>query len=906
MKHLVPLAILLTATLRAQYPPDQQWQTIRTQHFDVVFPHLIEADGQRAANALETMYTPLANSLGASLPRHTVVILANENITRLDIGSAPLFPHLSTFSMMPQQDFWGTNDWITTLTVTEARHLVQIAKMRHGFGKVASIFLGEAGLVAAVGLSLPDWWIQGDAAVAQATTMRGSAVQYASSEMMTRAMLLSGEHFSYMKAMHGSFKDGVPSQEELGSFLVSHVSRTNGPDTWKEILRRTSNRSFQPFALSGAMKSVTGRSAATNYTDTMSELGELWKSQTAEAHYSKPAIVNTGTKSIFTGYYQPVFETDGSVLAQKVGMDTFPAEVVRIQPDGREQRLFRFSPTVTASNRTSVVKGLIVWDEYVPDIRWLRGYSEIFIRDLAAGHTRHLTHKTRFMNPALSPDAAHVAVVEFLPDRTCSLVILNASTGAVLQRLPSPGNAMIYSPTWSPDGNFIAMVTQGSAGRALTLADLESGKFTDLIPPTNEELANPAFFGDYVLYRSSPNGTVDIYAVQISEGRRYRVTSSKIGADFPSVSPDVTKLIYSDFTASGYNVVELPLDPATWTRVEDSPFTGIGYHPQVHDYSSEIPSTTYPVRHYNPAVHLFDVHSWGFTSGPPHLGFGIQSTDKMELIRASDSVIYNSNEEAAGFAANVSYARFFPVLYMGFSDMNRRLQFVDHTESFTERTATAGFYLPFNLSRGSYVTGLSLGAHVEDISLQGGGLIPVGYGLNFSRQRQRSARDMAPLWAQTIRLNYTQAPFGGHYTGNFLAADGRFAVPGLARHHALILEDGYERQHGSYVFPSEILFPRGYHAFAGTDLTKYSATYEMPLLYPDLSILQAAYIKRISGNLFYDYGKVGNQLYRSSGAEAVFDLNFLHFPQPFRVGVRYAYRIDYGNKRIEPFIAFNW
>ena len=126
-------------------------------------------------------------------------------------------------------------------------HLVQIAKMNHGFGRVASIFLGEAGLVAAIGMSLPDWWIQGDAAVAQATTMRGSAVQYASSEMMTRAMLLSGEHLSYMKATHGSFKDGVPSQEELGSFLVSHVDRTNGPDAWKEILKRTSNRSFQPF-----------------------------------------------------------------------------------------------------------------------------------------------------------------------------------------------------------------------------------------------------------------------------------------------------------------------------------------------------------------------------------------------------------------------------------------------------------------------------------------------------------------------------------------------------------------------------------------------------------------------------------------------------------------------------------
>jgi hypothetical protein len=103
--------------------------------------------------------------------------------------------------------------WRSANTVRLAT--VQIAKMRHGFGKVASIFLGEAGLVAAVGLSLPDWWIQGDAAVAQATTMRGNVVQYASSEMMTRTMLLSGEHFSYMKAMHGSFKDRF-----FGSSLV--------------------------------------------------------------------------------------------------------------------------------------------------------------------------------------------------------------------------------------------------------------------------------------------------------------------------------------------------------------------------------------------------------------------------------------------------------------------------------------------------------------------------------------------------------------------------------------------------------------------------------------------------------------------------------------------------------------
>ena len=121
-----------------------------------------------------------------------------------------------------------------------------------------------------------------------------------------------------------------------------------------------------------------------------------------------------------------------------------------------------------------------------------------------------------------------------------------------------------------------------------------------------------------------------------------------------------------------------------------------------------------------------------------------------------------------------------------------------------------------------------------------------------------------------------------------------------------MLESGHERQHGIYYFSSQIRFPRGYSPFTGTDLTKDSATYEMPLLYPDLTLSQLAYIKRVAGNLFYDYGKVGNRLYRSTGVEAVLDLNFLHFPDTFRFGVRYAYRIDYGGKRIQPFVAFNW
>ena len=904
MKRLTLLAFGLLASLHAQYPPDIQWRKIETAHFEIIFPREISADAQRAANMLETLYGPLTESLATGLKR-TSVFLPNQGITRYVGGYVSLFPRMATFNSMPAQGFRGTNDWLNVLAANEGRHLAQIAKMNHGASRIVSVLFGEAGQAFVLGWTLPEWWLAGDARVAETTMLRGGVGQFASSEATTRALLLSGQHYSFMKAMHGSYRDGVPSQDELGAFLVGHVDRTAAADSWKRIMERTANHPLNPLALSMAMKKETGRSAATNYYEAMSELGELWKSKAEPLEYSQPFVLNRAPKLAFTGYYQPVFQPDGSVIAQKTGLDTFPVEMVRIHPDGHEERLFRVAPSVVASNRTSVVNGRMVLDEYVPDIRWRRGYSEIVIRDVATGRTRRLTHHTRFMNPVFSPDGARIAVVEFLPDRRCSLVVLDAATGAELRRLPSPSNDMIYSPAWSEDGRRLAMIVQGARGRALSIADLESGNFQEAIPHSDEDLAHPVFWGAHVLYESSYGGAMNIYAVETSSRRRFRVTSAKFGANYPSISPDRTRLLYSDYTSRGYDIAELPLDPSTWSPIDTVADINIGYYGPYRDYSSEAPATQYPVERYRPSLHLFEFHSWGFTSGPPDLGFGLMSNDKMGLLDFNASVLYNSNEGTAGFQTGVSYNRFFPVLDFSFSDRNRSLEFASGTQNWTERTATAGFHVPLNLSRGYYSTGLSIGAEVQSIRALGGGLVPLTYGIAFSRIRQRSARDLAPVWAQQVRFTYRQSPFANSLTGNFLSAGGRFAVPGFARHHTLQFDGGYERNAGNYFFSSELLFPRGYTAVTGTNLTKASVTYGFPLFYPDWALGQFLYIKRVSANLFYDYGRVDETLYRSTGVEAVFDLNVFHFPT-LRAGVRYPYRLEFHNARVRPFLEYRW
>src|ERR1039458_4523508 len=267
-----------------------------------------------------------------------------------------------------------------------------------------------------------------------------------------------------------------------------------------------------------------------------------------------------------------------------------------------------------------------------------------------------------------------------------------------------PRRRMIYTPAWSEDGKRLALVMQGRQGRALTVVGLESGSFREVIPHRDEELANPVFYHGYILYKSSRDGVVNIFAAEIVTGQCYQVTAAQFGADYPSISPDGGKLIYSDYTAHGYNLAELPLEPTTWIRVDAVAPSSLSIQKNQHDYSAHLTRASHPAPPYRPSLHLFDFHSWGFTGGPPNLGFGILSNDKMHLADFNAALLYNTDEGTVGYQTGFSYNRFLPVLDFSFGDRGRRLQYVDHPDDFTERTVAAGFHIPLNFARGTYRT----------------------------------------------------------------------------------------------------------------------------------------------------------------------------------------------------------
>jgi hypothetical protein len=95
--------------------------------------------------------------------------------------------------------------------------------------------------------------------------------------------------------------------------------------------------------------------------------------------------------------------------------------------------------------------------------------------------------------------------------------------------------------------------------------------------------------------------------------------------------------------------------------------------------------------------------------------------------------------------------------------------------------------------------------------------------------------------------------------------------------------------------------PRGIHGVFGEILTRYSADWVSPLLYPDLELGSLLYLKRIHGAIWTDYMTGTNVLvyqpnphyedkvYQTVGLDLVADLNILRISFPLSLGGRVIY-----------------
>ncbi|WP_400193287.1 hypothetical protein [Hymenobacter sp. B81] len=939
---LAPAAAAQTLPVLDQNPPALRWRQLRTPHFRVIFPAGFEAPAQRTARRLEQAYGPGGASLGVAARRVPVVL---QNQTTVGNAFVTFLPwHSEFFTTPPQQMSLGTVDWLDQLVVHEFRHVAQFSKARQGVGRVLYPLFGDGALgIASVGI--PPWFFEGDAVGAETALTRSGRGRMPAFGLGMRANLLAGRRYHYQKAVGGSFRDQVPDWYELGYFLSSYLKAHYGPEVWDRALDHYYKFPFYPFSFSAGIRHATGLRVEELHARSMAELDSTWRRQQQELRLTEARELGgqAGTR-VFTRYQYPQYVTDSTVLTVKSGLGDI-AQFVLLSRHGRAERRVFVPGLVNFPEMLSVAAGKAVWPEFRYDPRWRqRVFSELRVLDLSSGQFTRLTTRSRYTAAALSPDGTRLVATTTDEAYRHALVLLDARSGAVLQTLPNPQNDFYLQPRWTPDGRQVVAVTLRRQGKTIELIDPATGVARALLPVANVNLTNPQAWGDYVLYNSPQSGIDNVHAVHIGTGRTFQVTSRSLGAYHAAVAPDGRHLAFHDERAQGPRIVEMPLDPASWTPTAlpgaDAPqpyAEALSRHdPGAAQIGEVLPAAdsaaaALPVRRYSPLAHAFNAFSWGLIQSPAGNGLsvGVRSQDLLNTTQAIAGLSYDQAERTFGVFTGLSYQGLYPVvdvdLTHGARDAGVLYQGRVLRDQWRTTRLSTGLRLPLTLTRSKYLQALTLGAYFLHEQVHGYDL-PVRFldevgpnqplnavqaTISYARQLKQSVRDVGPRAGQSLLLTGRTTPFGRGLDATQYAVFGNLYLPGLGKHHSIRLRGGYQwQQQRQYQFGPAVFFPRGSGYVSFDRLQAASLDYQLPLADTHWALGRWLYVQRFKAAGFADVAQGrnlegrfrGRYHYRSVGVSGSVVFNVLRLRTPLETGVRAVYDTYRRRWQIDPLV----
>lgn len=930
-------------------PPSLKWYQIKTPHFRVLYGEGFEAEAERVANTLEHIRVPEAESLGSVPGKFPVVI---QNQSSKSNGFVSILPRRSEFYAMPTQDynFIGTNDWLDLLTSHEYRHIVQYQHAKRGFNKAIYYLFGSISLAGMAQAAAPPWFWEGDAVATETAFTPGGRGKIPNFGLLMRTNLLEGRKFNYHKQHLRSYRHNIPDHYVLGYYMVSYLRRrTNDPDIWGKITARSWRAPFIPFAFSNAIKKETGLYVTDLYNAMADDLQEKWKAEIDGLVLTPFSTVSHRRDEAYTDYLYPQPMTDGNVLVMKRGIGDIEQFV--LVGDG-EERVFIPGP-INDTGMLSAAGNRVVWNEYGFDPRWrVKNYSLIKAFDMTTGERQLIGGKhSRYAGAALSRDGSRVVTVQTGVDYQTNLVVLDAHSGDVVKIFPNPDNDFYSMARWSQDGKSIVALRTVADGKTISLIDFATGQVRDLLPVSEENVGYPVLHGDYVLFNSPTTGIDNIYALQLSTGKRFQVTSSRLGAYNPAVSADGRTLYYNDQTRDGLDVVQIPFRPSDWKPFDRkrraSLFFGHLVEQEGHpDIVSEVPEIPRESTRYRKINGLINPYNWGLTvnNDLTEASVGILSRDILSTTALSLGYYFDIAEQTSAWRAEVSYQGLYPIIDVSASIANRSVQkggvrFYDTLTNPTtveardvifkwrEKNVEAALRLPLLTTSSKYHGSVSIGnavglTEVSDFenNIDGGGrVVPTGdarayffrdyldngklmynrFTVSAFRLMKLSRRDINSRWGQRIELESYETPFGGDFSGRLFSVYGLLYFPGLAKHHSLWTYGAWqhtsiEQQAQNYVFRNRIPTPRGHTVSRFEQFYTTSVNYTLPVWYPDIAAGPLLNIQRLRANAFFDYG-FGNspsldqqQVYSSVGLEARLDINIMRFLPQFDIGVRFS------------------
>ena len=917
MKKITAFFLLLSSIscLQAQtfggHPPGLRWQQINTPNVRVIFPEGMEAQAGRTASIIDFIHENNLRSVGDQTEKIDLVI---QNQTVIPNGYVSVAPFRSEFFATPPQDpsLLGSLDWIDLLTIHEYRHVVQYTNADRGLTRFLRNLFGDLGWGGGAGLSIPGWYWEGDAVLAETALTNAGRGRLPAFTLEQRAILLDDRRYNYMKASNGSWKDLQPDHYTLGYSLCQNGREQFGNDVWKDVFQQ--GASYRPvfYSFSGALKRQTGVSTRKLYQMTYDSLASQLKSEQAQLNLTDFSKINQDEKQKVTSYTFPHELSNGHIVCVRSSFDKI-ANLTAVSLEGIERRLTTqgivIDPYISENNDQ------IAWSEIEINPRWGNVYYSVIVTyDYQTGVKKRLTSKSKYFSPAFSNSGKKIAAVHVSENQQNEIRILDARTGEVLERLPNPGNHFLMYPHWADDDRALVYIDKTAGKMALVRHDLAERAGMPLTPYSAHVINTPHVSGDRVFFSASFSGIDNIYVIKMGEPAIWQVTSASVGAFQPAVSADGETLYFSDFTSMGYDLCQMPLDPDTWQQITIKEpadlYSGTAYSEEGGDILSAVPHQEHAREKYRPPFGGLRLHSWlPTTNGPSSIALQGLMNNVLNNTALTVSLGYNLNENSPELIGLFQYGGFFPVISLegGYSQRLANLLTTDRIERlyFHENSLGAGVSVPLQWYHGAYFAGLEVSGKafyrsVADfrndsttIARPGLNFANTSLGLTFYNLQKTAPQHIRSRFGQFVQASYARGINRSDIERLLLQS--RFYFPGLLPNHSIEIEADYmeEKLANPYQFSDLFEYARGYSIPANDKVWRVGANYHFPIVYPDWGFAGLLYFRRIRGNIFYDQSRLkhfgANIDQRSTGGELMLDTQWFNIPAVISIGGRYSY-----------------
>lgn len=924
---LTGLILQFNNTASAQYyttgndPSSYQWMFFRSGNFPVIFPTLYTRGARTMANLMEIVPERVTASMASEMRGYPVIIHPGASFSN---GISILAPR--RIELYPKHPVSGEiGDFASQLVIHEARHMAQMDRLNIGFTKVAGYILGEQAQAVVLGLHIPNWFLEGDATLAETLLSDAGRGRTPSFSMPLRTRLLAHELPGWDPMALGSYKHYYPSEYLFGYYLTARARMLSYPMLWSDALGSLGNNPFQISGFTTFFRKKTGLDKHGLYLETMRWLSDFWFSNLHDS--TKPDVLNSipVDTSDYYSYVKPFPEAGGTVVCLKRSFRDIPA-FVRIHPDGKEDILVR--PGAIEDAGFSISDGLIAWCEQNPDIRWEnRTYSDLYLWDENSHETRRIPGNRRLFSPAINAAARMLSCVTEELSGTSELVIIDLRKETEIQHIPVPDGSYVNYQCWGRDSLELFVVTTASSGRSIQRVDRRTLSFETLITGGYSEIGQPSF-GNGFLYFTAPNGATSGLFRLDPDSRTVQEVAGHINGIWHLTAAH-GNLGISVHYANGFRpfvASESKLDPAAHNGgfVYQEPVTAaIARAPGEESIKFPVdnPAPVQPET-YVKSSHLFNFHSWAPVFIDPDAyrvtpGLAVMSQNDLSTLVTTAGYLYDKTDKSHGLTASVRYSGLFPVID---ADYFRAYRFAA-TDTLDEVSQGFNFYrqkvrlrmtLPFNFSSGiwsrRFSVSLSLVSdlHAVQDSLQ----VPVamtGISTALGIYRKMSYRDLFPRlgFAVSCYLMHSTNFSGKGWNRNarlFMYLPG--GIPNSSLHLMSSISD---YAYSSFLDTPYADIPRGQtvrNQFGGIAL---KADYSVPVAYPDWSISWLLYVKRVKANLFFDSFRYNrsNEWDFSTGIDLTADFHLLRMGLELEGGVRMMYFPATGKLGVEMLYSFS-